>query len=127
MTISHIAVYVNDLDGAKNFFMKYLSASIVMEYKNERTGFRSVFLAFEGGAGVELMNRPRMSDLPKDALRTGYSHLSFSLGGRDKVDALTERLAADGYETLSGPRMTGVGRYESSVRGFEGNLLELTE
>lgn len=58
--------------------------------------------------------------------RTGFAHLSFALGSKEAVDELTARLAADGYETLSGPRTTGDGYYESSILGFEGNQIEVS-
>ena len=42
------------------------------------------------------------------------------------MDALTARLKADGYEVISGPRITGDGYYESCITAVEGNLIELT-
>lgn len=42
------------------------------------------------------------------------------------VDALTDRLKADGYGLLSGPRTTGDGYYESCILGIEGNQIEIT-
>jgi len=54
------------------------------------------------------------------------AHMTFSLGSKEAVDALTERLKSDGYEVISGPRTTGDGYYESCVVGLEGNLIELT-
>ena len=58
--------------------------------------------------------------------RAGYAHLAFSLGSKEKVDALTEQLRAAGYEVISGPRTTGDGYYESCILDFEGNQIELT-
>ena len=40
---------------------------------------------------------------------------------------MTVLLSADGFETLSGPRVTGDGYYESQVMGIEGNVIEITE
>lgn len=37
------------------------------------------------------------------------------------------QLEADGYTVVSGPRITGDGYYESCVRAFEDNLIEITE
>ena len=54
-------------------------------------------------------------------------HIAFSLGSREKVDILTERLLSDGYEVFSQLRITGDGYYESCVVGVEENLIELTE
>lgn len=49
-----------------------------------------------------------------------------SVGSVEEVDALTERLVFDGYETVSGPRMTGDGYYESCVKIFDDILIEIT-
>ena len=125
--IEHIALYVNDLDAARDFFVKYLGAESNSGYHNTRTDFRSYFLTFGDGARLELMNKPNMPDPPKDPSRTGYAHIAFSVGSREKVDELTAQLKADGYEVLSGPRTTGDGYYESSIVAIEQNLIEITE
>ncbi len=126
MKIEHIALYVNDLEAAKDFFIQYFQASSNDMYHNTKTGFRSYFLSFEDGARLEIMNKPNMLDAEKDAARTGYIHLAFSVGSPEAVNSLTARLKADGYEVMSGPRTTGDGYYESCVVGFEGNLVEIT-
>ena len=126
MKIEHIALYVNDLEAAKDFFVRYLDAMPNEGYHNPRTDFRSYFLTFADGARLELMNKPGMSDEPKPATRTGYAHIAFSVGSQEKVDALTARLKADGCEVLSGPRTTGDGYYESCVLAVEGNQIEIT-
>ena len=126
MKIEHAALYVNDLEAAKNFFVRYLDAEPNEGYHNTRTDFRSYFLTFGEGARLELMNKPGMSDLPKLAVRTGYAHIAFSVGSREKVEELTARLKADGCEVLSGPRTTGDGYYESCVLAVEGNQIEIT-
>lgn len=126
MKIEHAALYVNDLEAAKNFFVRYLDAEPNEGYHNTRTDFRSYFLTFGEGARLELMNKPGMSDLSKPAVCTGYAHIAFSVGSREKVEELTARLKADGYEVLSGPRTTGDGYYESCVLAVEGNQIEIT-
>ena len=126
MKIEHIALYVNDLEGIKDFFIKYFDAVSNDGYHNGSTGFRSYFLSFSDGARLELMQRPDMRDEKKDIYRTGYIHLAISVGSREKVDELSLRLKGDGYEILSGPRTTGDGYYESCVLGPEGNMIELT-
>ena len=42
------------------------------------------------------------------------------------VDALTARLAQDGYPVVSPPRVTGDGYYESCVLDSEGTRVEIT-
>ena len=126
MKIEHIALYVNDLEGVRKFFIKYLGAKSNEGYHNPRTDFRSYFLSFEDGARLEIMQRPEMVNLPKEAARTGYAHIAFSVGSREKVDALTAELKADGYDVVSGPRITGDGYYESCIVAVEGNQIEIT-
>ena len=126
MKIEHAALYVRDLEAAKEFFTRWFGAQAGAEYHNRTTDFRSYFLTFGEGARLELMNKPGMSDLPKPAVRTGYAHIAFSVGSREKVEELTARLEADGYEVLSGPRTTGDGYYESCVLAVEGNHIEIT-
>ncbi|WP_071429092.1 VOC family protein [Angelakisella massiliensis] len=126
MKIEHIALYVNDLAAARDFFVRYFGASSNEGYHNEKTGFRSFFLTFEGGTRLELMTRPAMEDLEKPLTRTGFAHIAFSVGSREQVDALTKRLQTDGFEVVSGPRVTGDGYYESCVVALEGNQIEIT-
>ena len=126
MRIGHIAMYVNDLEAAREFFENYLGGLAGELYHNPETGFRSYFVRFDDSTQLELMNRPVMEDPEKGLRRTGYTHLAFSTGSIHEVDALTERLRADGYRVLSGPRTTGDGYYESTVEVIEGNQIEIT-
>lgn len=127
MYIEHIAMYVNDLKAARDFFVRYFNAVSNDGYVNESTGFRSYFLTFENGARLELMYKPQMADLDKPLNRTGYAHIAFSVGSIAEVERLTQRLKTDGYSVVSGPRTTGDGYYESCVVSIENNLIEITE
>ena len=126
MTIEHIAMYVNDLEKARDFFVKYLDGKTNDGYHNKTTDFRSYFISFDDGARLEIMNKPGLIDDEKSLNRTCYIHIAFSLGSKEKVDELTARLKADGYEVVSGPRTTGDGYYESCIVGIEENQIELT-
>lgn len=126
MHIEHIAMYVNDLEAAREFFIKYFNATSNDGYHNKTTDFRSYFLTFDDGARLEIMNKPGMKDDEKALTRTGYIHIAFSVGSGDAVDRLTAQLQADGYEVISGPRTTGDGYYESCIVGIEGNQIEIT-
>ena len=127
MRIEHIAMYVNDLEKAREFFVKYFHAASNEGYHNKKTDFRSYFLSFEDGARLEIMNKPQMCDAEKALNRTGYIHIAFSLGSKSAVDELTERMKNDGYTVISGPRITGDGYYESCIIGIDGNQIEITE
>ena len=126
MKIEHIAMYVNELEAARDFFVKYLGGVSNGGYHNETTGFRSFFISFDDGARLEIMNKPSVEDIAKPVDRTGYVHIAFSVGSMAEVDRLTRRLREDGFEVLSGPRTTGDGYYESCIVGFEGNQIEIT-
>ena len=73
------------------------------------------------------MTKQQMTISEKALDRTGYIHIAFSLGSKQAVDELTQRLRDDGYPVASEPRMTGDGYYESCIIGIEGNQIELTE
>lgn len=45
MTIEHIAMYVNDLESARDFFIKYFGGTSNAGYHNKNTGFRSYFMS----------------------------------------------------------------------------------
>ena len=127
MRIEHIAMYVNDLEKARDFFVKYFNATSNGGYHNKTTNFRSYFLSFDDGARLEIMNKPEMEDVEKTLTRTGYIHIAFSLGSKEAVDELTEKMKNDGYNVISGPRTIGDGYYESCIIGIEGNQIEITE
>ena len=126
MKIEHVAIYVNDLEAARDFFVKYFGGRANAGYHNWTTDFRSFFISFDDGARLEIMNKPDMTDDKKALNRTGYAHVAFSVGSREKVDELTDRLRADGYTVISGPRTTGDGYYESCVVTIEDNQVEIT-
>ena len=126
--VNHVAMYVADLEATKDFFIRYFDAKSNEMYHNPRTGLRSYFLSFEGSdVSLEIMNRPDLVEQEKNIYRTGFIHLSFSVGGKEKVDELTDTLMKAGFKVLSGPRTTGDGYYESCVAGPEGNLIEIME
>lgn len=126
MRIEHIAMYVNDLYSARDFFVEYFGAVSNDIYHNVKTGFRSFFLSFDDGARIEIMNKPEINDIKRESNQMGYIHIAFSVGSREKVNSITEHLRADGYEVISAPRTTGDGYYESCIIGFEGNQIEIT-
>ena len=127
MKIEHIAMYVNELEAARDFFVAYLDGKSNDGYHNRNTDFRSYFISFDDGARLELMTKPEMVDQEKPLNRTGYAHIAFSVGSKEKVDSLTAELKDAGFEVVSGPRTTGDGYYESCIVAIEGNQIEITE
>ncbi len=64
--------------------------------------------------------------MEKNLNRTGYAHIAFSVGSKEAVDEMTEKMRNAGYEVVSGPRTTGDGYYESCIVVIEGNQIEIT-
>ena len=126
MKIEHIAMYVQDLEKTRDFFVKYFAAKSNAMYHNPNTDFKSYFLSFDDGARLEIMQKPGVEAQTENQMRTGFIHMAISVGSEEQVDKLTETLKQDGYTVTSGPRTTGHGYYESCVVAVEGNLIEIT-
>lgn len=53
MKIEHIALYVNDLEKCRDFFVKYFDGKSNDGYHNKTTDFRSYFISFDDGSQPE--------------------------------------------------------------------------
>ena len=127
MKIDHVALYSLDLEGMKEFFIRYFNGVANNMYHNPKTGLKTYILSFEDSdARLELMTRPEVENEEENIFRQGFIHLSFSVGSQEKVDNLTKELKDDGYQVLSDPRTTGDGYYESCIVGPEKILIEIT-
>ena len=127
MRIDHVALYCQDLEGMKEFFVRYFNGVPNNMYHNPKTGLKTYILSFEDSkAKLELMTRPEVENEEENIFRQGFIHLSFSVGSKEGVDNLTKVLNDDGYQVLSAPRITGDGYYESSIGGPEKILIEIT-
>ncbi len=129
MKISHVAIWAEDLDCLKEFYVRYFGAKAGEKYRNDAKGFESYFLGFDSGARLEIMHMASVSRnaTDSDRPRTGLAHFAVSVGSRRRVDELTAVLKSDGYRIVGGPRDTGDGYYESVVLDAEGNRVEITE
>ncbi|VTU18337.1 VOC family protein [Variovorax sp. PBL-E5] len=128
MRIEHIALWTDDLERCKQFYIRYFDARPGSGYVNAAKGFESCFLSFKEGARIEVMKTTTLHPLVIEpgAQRMGLAHFAVSLGSQGRVDELTRRLKDDGYPVLDGPRKTGDGYYESVVLDPDGNRIEIT-
>ena len=49
MKVEHIAIWTEQLEALKDFYVKYFNAKAGKKYKNEKKNFKSYFLTFEEG------------------------------------------------------------------------------
>jgi lactoylglutathione lyase len=128
MKIEHLAIWVQDLELMKAFYLTYFDTTAGEKYTNQTTQLVSYFIYFGGdNTRLELMTRP---DIQGGAGTRGFSmglaHFAISIGGIEKVNALTERLRKDDFVIFKEPRTTGDGYYESAILDPEGNYLEIS-
>lgn len=126
MRIEHFAIYVHDLEKSKSFYCNYFGGSSNTKYENPKKQFSSYFIQFAEGCRLELMHQPnRMEQNSNEKL--GIHHFAFTVGSRENVDTLTNKLRHEGFKVAGEPRVTGDGYYESVVEDPDGNLVEITE
>ena len=127
MNIHHVAIWADDIERLKDFYVRYFRAVAGERYHNPVKGLTSYFLTFpDGGAKLEIMNIPGIVDRGRTDRFRGFCHVAVSVGSREKVDKLTETMCADGVPVIGHPRTTGDGFYESVIADPEGNLVEIT-
>lgn len=117
MKIEHIAIWVEDLEKMKAFYLKFFDLKNNEKYINPHKKFSSYFLSFSSGARIELMHKPELpknTDIFKEIL--GLAHIAISVGSREKVDSITKIKKENGYTVLREFRVTGDG-YCESVNG----------
>ena len=102
LRIEHIALWTDQLEQLKDFYVKYFGAQVGNHYRNPKKLFESIFLSFASGSRMELMHQPgKANTLPSPGEpNIGYAHISFATGSAESVDELTNRLRQDGLEVI---------------------------
>jgi lactoylglutathione lyase len=129
MKIEHSALWTKDLEASKNFYVKFFEGKAGNKYVSDKEDFQSYFVSFDGNARLEIMQIPMAKIDTSDKYQEqffGYSHLAFSVGSIEKVNALTEDLRKNNYIIVSEPRFTGDGYYESCILDADYNRVEIT-
>jgi lactoylglutathione lyase len=129
MTLEHVAIWTDDLELLKDFYVKYFDGIANAKYTNEKKQFQSYFLTFQSGARLELMSMPNIPGNTNDRVvkqHKGIIHLAFGASSIAEVEEKAIELKAAGFPILSGPRKTGDGYYEFETLDPDHNRLEVT-
>jgi lactoylglutathione lyase len=129
MTLEHAAIWTNDLERLKDYYVKYFDGTPNQKYSNSTKGFESYFLVFHSGARLELMKMPGIPENKNDTIQNQHSgliHLAFGVDSIEQVNSKAEQLLKDGWKILRGPRKTGDGYYEFETLDPDNNRLEVT-
>lgn len=124
MQLTHIAIWTNELERSREFYVKYFNGTSNEKYVNPKKGFASYFITFEGGASLEIMQRTDVTE-ERSGLFIGLAHFAFSVGSKEKVNEMIEMFRSEGYTITGEPRTTGDGFYEGSVEDPDGNIVEV--
>ena len=129
MILEHTAIWTDNLEALKDFYVKYLGGISNEKYVNQAKKYESYFISFEEGARLELMTRPNLPDNLNDSIslqHKGIIHLAFETATKEEVDEKARLFAANGFSILDGPRVTGDGYYEFVTHDPDQNRIEVT-
>ena len=129
MMLEHVAIWTNQLEILKEYYVKYFQGKSNDKYSNSSKYFHSYFLSFASGARLELMTMPGIPGNQNDTIQKqhmGIIHLAFGMDTIEEVEEKAKQLQADGFPILSGPRKTGDGYYEFETLDPDNNRIEVT-
>jgi lactoylglutathione lyase len=129
MKIEHVAIWTDNLERLKNYYIKYFDGKPGVKYSNDKKKFHSYFISFASGARLEIMTIPGIEnnlDNEKRQYQKGIIHLAFGMETIQQVDEKAIQLKADGFKILSWPRKTGDGYYEFETLDPDDNRIEVT-
>ncbi len=129
MTLEHVAIWTDNLEHLKEYYIKYFQAVSNNKYMNTNKDFESYFLSFESGARLEIMSMPGIPGNLNDSIKAQYRgiiHLAFGVNSMEEVNIKAKELQQDGFPVLSGPRKTGDGYYEFETLDPDNNRIEVT-
>lgn len=124
--IEHISLWASDIEKMKDFYVSFFGGKIGDKYVNPKKKFESYFIEFSSGTRLEIMHKDGLVSGDRDNQVSGYAHIAFSAGSKEKVDKFTGVMKEAGFEIADGPRTTGDGYYESVILDPEGNRIEIT-
>ena len=129
MKIDHIAIWTQNLELLKDYYVTYFDGIAGEKYTNVNRQFQSYFITFTSGTRLEIMTMPNIPDNVNDTINRqhkGIIHLAFGVDSMQEVDEKARQLKSNGFKILNGPRKTGDGYYEFETLDPDNNRLEVT-
>ncbi|WP_276392797.1 VOC family protein [Eudoraea chungangensis] len=129
MKIEHIALWTNQLEKMKKFYVNWFSGTASNKYLNDKTGFKSYFIDFMSGSRLEIMQKQDIPENSNDTVHKqhiGLIHIAFGVDTMEEVDSMAIKMKSAGLRVLRGPRKTGDGYYEFETLDPDNNRLEIT-
>jgi lactoylglutathione lyase len=129
MNIDHIAIWTDQIEKLKDFYVRYFDGTVNKKYLNNETKFESYFVSFGSGSRIELMQKPGIPENLNDPVEKQYIgiiHLSFGVDSMEKVNDKSAELSRAGYKILRGPRKTGDGYWEFETLDPDNNRIEVS-
>lgn len=129
MRLDHVAIWSEDIDLLRDFYVRFFGGQSNEKYINVKNGFQSYFITFKTGARLELMSMPGIAqnrNEPISKQHMGIIHIAFGVETMAEVDKNAEQLEAEGYSILTKPRKTGDGYYEFEALDPDCNRIEVT-
>jgi lactoylglutathione lyase len=129
MNIDHIAIWTDQIEKLKDFYVRYFDGTVNKKYLNNETKFESYFVSFGSGSRIELMQKPGIPENLNDPVEKQYIgiiHLSFGVDSMEKVNDKSAELSRAGYKILQGPRKTGDGYWEFETLDPDNNRIEVS-
>jgi len=128
MTLDHVAIWTDQLEILKDFYVRYFYGRPNQKYRNPKTGLETYFITFESGTKLEIMTLPELAENKNgtNLPYKGITHLAFAVETMQEVDEKANHLETGRFQILKGPRKTGDGFYEFETLDPDGNRIEVT-
>ena len=128
MKIDHVAIWTENLEELKDFYSRFFNGIPGEKYINKQNNFQSYFISFNSGSRLELMTMPNIPNNLNNSTKQskGIIHLAFGLDSVNEVDLKAKEFELNGFQMISGPKITGDGYYEFEIFDPDKNRIEIT-
>lgn len=123
ITLTHIALHVNNIDDCVAFYQRYCGMKIV---RDRNCHGKHIYWLAEPGRETEFIMVVMPGGVNRDQPESDLSHLGFAVESRAEVDRIAKQATEDGvlvWEPRQEPYPVG---YYCGVRDPDGNFVEFS-